>query len=143
MQNKKEYFGLPRKDIHSGEVNHHLERIVKEFTEGFSCLEKYPRSVTIFGSSMAARDSEHYKSAEAVARAIARDLGYAVITGGGPGIMEAASKGAKEAGGKSVGLSIHLPHEKGNNQYLTDNVYFTYFFTTLICIFQMAISCDL
>lgn len=126
---KKEYFGLPRKDIHAGEIHRHIDRIQKEFSDGFKCLEKYPRSVTIFGSSMAARDSEHYKSAEAVARAIVTDLGYTVITGGGPGIMEASSKGAKEAGGQSVGLSIHLPHEKGNNEYLTDNVYFTYFFT--------------
>jgi uncharacterized protein (TIGR00730 family) len=129
MQHKKDYGGLPRVDIHAGDISHHVERIDKEFTEGFKKLEKYPRSVTVFGSSMASRDSENYRNAELIGKKIVEGLKYTVVTGGGPGIMEAASKGAHEAGGQALGLSIHLPYEKGNNVYLTDNIYFTYFFT--------------
>ena len=118
-----------RKHIHDRDIESHLVRINHEFEEGFEFLTKYPRSVTIFGSSMLAPDSESCKLAEKLAVAIVKDLKYAVVTGGGPGIMEASSKGAKEAGGQSVGLNISLPHEHGANVYTTDHMKFSYFFS--------------
>lgn len=118
-----------RKHIHDRDIKAHLERINHEFAEGFEFLTKYPRSVTIFGSSMLSADSEPYKQAEALSQAIVKDLKYAVITGGGPGIMEGANKGANEAGGQAVGLNITLPHESHGNGYLTDHMKFAYFFS--------------
>jgi uncharacterized protein (TIGR00730 family) len=118
-----------RKHIHDKDIKEHLERINREFSEGFEFLAKYPKSVTIFGSSMLSTDSAPGKSATDLAAAIVKDLKYAVITGGGPGIMEAASIGAKNAGGQSVGLNISLPHEHGANGFTTDHMKFAYFFS--------------
>ncbi len=120
---------LSRQDIHEKSIEEHLERINREFKSGFEFLKKYPRSVTIFGSSMAPSDSEHYKAAYDLGRAIVKDTGYAVISGGGPGIMEAANKGAHDAGGKSIGIRINLVRERTANPYETDSIDFTYFFT--------------
>jgi hypothetical protein len=102
-------------------------RIMGEFVEGFETLSKVPRGVTVFGSARSWPDSEDYARAEAVGRALAL-AGYAVITGGGPGDMEAANKGALQAGGTSVGLAIELPFEARPNPYLTVTVSFRYFF---------------
>lgn len=118
-----------RTDIHSKEVLTHLERINREFSDGFDFLSKYPKSVTIFGSSLAKRDSDHYKNAYALGKAIASELKYAVITGGGPGIMEAANKGAYDVDGVSLGLNISLPHEHSINPYVTHSMKFAYFFS--------------
>ncbi len=118
-----------RKHIHDKDIASHLERIHHEFEDGFHFLQKYPRSVTIFGSSMLSEDSKPYQMAVELSASIARDLKYAVVTGGGPGIMEACSKGAKDAGGQSVGLNISLPHEHGANPYTTDHMKFAYFFS--------------
>ena len=118
-----------RKHIHDRDIAAHLDRINHEFADGFAFLQKYPRSVTIFGSSMIGPESDTYKSAVELSAAIARDLKYAVITGGGPGVMEACSKGASEAGGQAVGLNISLPHEHGANSYNTDHMKFAYFFS--------------
>jgi len=120
---------LIRSDIQEKEVEAHLERIHQEFSDGFDFLAKYPKSVTIFGSSLAKQDSEHYKKAYELGGRIASDLKYAVITGGGPGIMEAANKGAYEANGVSVGLNISLPHEHSTNPYVTRSIKFAYFFS--------------
>ena len=120
---------LTRRDIHAKEVETHLERINREFADGFDFLAKYPKSVTIFGSSLATQDSEHYQKAYELGKAIATDLQYAVITGGGPGIMEAANKGAYEADGTSLGLNITLPHEHSTNPYVTHSMKFAYFFS--------------
>jgi uncharacterized protein (TIGR00730 family) len=120
---------LIRSDIHAREIETHLERINREFADGFDFLAKYPKSVTIFGSSLAKTDSEHYKKAYELGKAIATDLRYAVITGGGPGIMEAANKGAYDADGTSLGLNISLPHEHSINPYVTHSIKFAYFFS--------------
>jgi uncharacterized protein (TIGR00730 family) len=117
-----------RKDIHKGDIDTHLWRINHEFKEGFAFIQKFPRSVTVFGSSMLKQDSETYKQAEIVASKISSELNYAVITGGGPGIMEAANKGAREAGGRSEGLTVSLPHERKVNGYTTGSTRFSYFF---------------
>jgi len=102
-------------------------RIMSEFVEGFETLGKLSPAVSIFGSSRAKRRSKYYRLAERTARALVKS-GYAIITGGGPGIMEAANKGAKEAGGESVGLNIELPHEQEANPYITTLLNFRYFF---------------
>lgn len=120
---------LIRSDIQEKEIETHLERIHNEFADGFDFLAKYPKSVTIFGSSLAKPEEEHYKKAEELGGRIASDLKYAVITGGGPGIMEAANKGAYDAGGVSLGLNISLPHEHSTNAYVTRSIKFAYFFS--------------
>jgi uncharacterized protein (TIGR00730 family) len=102
-------------------------RIMAEFVEGFETLSQIPRAVTIFGSARSAPGTPDYAFAEAMGRALA-GAGFAVITGGGPGDMEAVNKGALEAGGHSVGLAIELPTELRPNPYLTTTVSFRYFF---------------
>jgi uncharacterized protein (TIGR00730 family) len=102
-------------------------RIIAEFVDGFETLSQIPRAVTVFGSSRSLPGSPDYLRAESLGRSLARE-GYAVITGGGPGDMEAANKGALEAGGESVGLAIELPHELKPNAYLTTTLSFRYFF---------------
>ena len=121
--------GMSRRDIHEKNIEEHLDRIQREFRLGFEFLQKYPRSVSIFGSSMAQPENPWYQHAVELSGRIVKDTGYAVISGGGPGIMEAASKGASQAGGKAVGLRINLLRERTANPYVTDGIDFTYFFT--------------
>ncbi len=102
-------------------------RIMGEFVEGFDELASLTRGISIFGSARTAAGDPYYKLAQETAALLARE-GYAVITGGGPGIMEAANRGAFEAGGLSVGCNIELPFEQGANPYLTRSVTFRYFF---------------
>jgi uncharacterized protein (TIGR00730 family) len=102
-------------------------RILSEFVEGFDALSQLGPAISIFGSARTPRDDRFYQAAEATGRAIA-ERGHAVITGGGPGIMEAANKGAQEAGGQSVGCNIELPKEQGINDYVDLAVEFRYFF---------------
>jgi uncharacterized protein (TIGR00730 family) len=102
-------------------------RIMAEFVDGFETLSQIPKAVTVFGSARSAPGSPDYAFAEAMGRALA-SAGYAVITGGGPGDMEAVNKGALESGGHSVGLAIELPTELRPNPYLTTTVSFRYFF---------------
>ena len=102
-------------------------RIQAEFVEGFGALAELGRAISVFGSARTPRDHLNYARAEAVGRLLA-EAGYAVITGGGPGAMEAANKGACEAGGVSVGLGIELPFEQGLNQWVDLGVHFRYFF---------------
>lgn len=102
-------------------------RIMGEFVEGFETLSQVNKGVAIFGSARSTPGSHDYQRAEEMGRALAR-AGHAVITGGGPGDMEAANKGAMEAGGESVGLAIELPYELKPNPYLTRTLSFRYFF---------------
>ena len=102
-------------------------RIQAEFVEGFGLLAELGLAVSIFGSARTGRGTAEYHLAEQIASSLAA-AGYAVITGGGPGIMEAANKGAVEAGGVSVGLGIELPLEVGLNDYVNVGVEFRYFF---------------
>jgi uncharacterized protein (TIGR00730 family) len=102
-------------------------RIQAEFVEGFGLLAELPRAVSVFGSARTKPGSEEYELAERIGSLLV-EAGYAVITGGGPGIMEAANKGADEAGGVSVGLGIELPFESGLNQWVDLGVNFRYFF---------------
>jgi len=118
-----------RQDIHEGDIIEHLEHIQTEFHDGFEFLKNYPKSVTVFGSSKAKPEDEHWKKCEELTGRIAKELNYAVITGGGPGIMEAANKGAYEAKGTSIGLNVSIPHERNTNAYSNHSIKFSYFFT--------------
>jgi hypothetical protein len=102
-------------------------RIMSEFVEGFEELSDIHKAVCIFGSSRVKSQSKYYKLAEKTAGVFAR-AGYAVITGAGPGIMEAANRGAKEAGGESIGLNILAPILQKPNKYLSRLLEFKYFF---------------
>ncbi|MCZ2836626.1 TIGR00730 family Rossman fold protein [Modestobacter sp. VKM Ac-2985] len=102
-------------------------RIQAEFVEGFGLLAELPRAVSVFGSARTPRGSAYYATGEQLGAALA-DAGYAVITGGGPGAMEAANKGACDAGGTSVGLGIELPFEQELNEWVDVGVLFRYFF---------------
>ncbi|GAA3129452.1 TIGR00730 family Rossman fold protein [Planomonospora alba] len=102
-------------------------RIQSEFVEGFGLLAELPRAVTVFGSARTPVDSPDYELGVRIGRGLA-EAGYAVITGGGPGCMEAANKGAVEGGGISVGLGIELPFEQHMNDYVDLGIEFRYFF---------------
>ncbi len=102
-------------------------RIMSEFVDGFDALSKIGPAVSIFGSSRARRGSAYYLQAQKTAAAFVK-AGYAVITGAGPGHMEAANKGAREAGGESVGLNILIPSEQKPNRHITTLLAFRYFF---------------
>lgn len=104
-----------------------LERIRKEFDEGFDLLENLGPAVCVFGSARTTEAHPEYELARQVGAAIG-EAGFTVITGGGPGTMEAANRGAQEAGATSVGLNIELPHEQGLNPYVDVGKEFHYFF---------------
>ncbi|MFI5494806.1 TIGR00730 family Rossman fold protein [Actinoplanes sp. NPDC051859] len=102
-------------------------RILSEFVEGFDTLADLPPAVSVFGSARSAPDSPECELARDLGAALA-EAGFAVITGGGPGVMEAANRGATEAGGMSVGLGIELPFEQGLNDWVDIGIDFRYFF---------------
>ena len=110
-------------------------RIQAEFVEGFGLLAELGPAVSIFGSARTQRGTREYLTAEAIAAGLVK-AGYAVITGGGPGIMEAANKGAVEGGGASVGLGIELPMETGLNDYVEVGLEFRYFFVRKTCFIK-------
>lgn len=102
-------------------------RIQSEFVEGFGQLAELGPAVTVFGSARTRPDDPMYESSRLIAEKLC-ERGYAVITGGGPGAMEAANRGASECGGTSVGLGIELPHEQGLNEWVDVGINFRYFF---------------
>ena len=110
-------------------------RIQAEFVEGFGLLAELGMAVSIFGSARTKPDEAEYKLADNIAQGLVK-AGYAIITGGGPGVMEAANKGASEAGGVSVGLGIELPMESGLNDHVNVGVEFRYFFVRKTCFIK-------
>ncbi|TYP86797.1 hypothetical protein BD833_10882 [Blastococcus xanthinilyticus] len=102
-------------------------RITSEFVEGFGLLAELPPAVSVFGSARTPRDHPHYAAGVQLGAALV-EAGYAVITGGGPGAMEAANRGASEAGGMSIGLGIELPFEQELNEWVDVGISFRYFF---------------
>jgi uncharacterized protein (TIGR00730 family) len=112
-------------------------RIMAEFVEGFESLANLGPAVTVFGSARTKPDEPYYAAAEATSRLLAK-ANYAVITGGGPGIMEAANKGAFEAGGMSVGCNITLPHEQDANKYQQITLDFHYFYARKVMFVKYA-----
>ncbi len=104
-------------------------RINEELQQGMTEMEAYEKSVTFYGSARFAEGDEFYEKARGLAYRISKELGFTVVTGGGPGIMEGGNRGAYEAGGKSVGVTIQLPMEQKNNPYITDEIPFYFFFS--------------
>jgi uncharacterized protein (TIGR00730 family) len=117
----------PRPDEFTHTDTWRVFRIMGEFVEGFDELATLTRGISIFGSARSKPDDPDYKAAQETAALLAV-AGYAVITGGGPGVMEAANRGAFEAGGLSIGCNIELPFEQSSNQYQTRSLKFKYFF---------------
>lgn len=116
-----------------------LFRIMAEIVEGIDTLSEYSHCVSIFGSSRVKPENPIYQKTEDLARCLSM-AGYGIITGGGPGLMEAANKGAHEAGGESIGLHILLPHEQAANPYLTARCDFKYFFVRKLMFVKYALA---
>jgi uncharacterized protein (TIGR00730 family) len=115
-------------DEKAADLEGHVNMIAREFREGFEAVDKIDRpAVTIFGSARVDESDPVYEGARNVARRFA-EQGWAVVTGGGPGVMEAANRGAKEAGGLSVGFNIELPHEQRSNPYVDLSLTFRHFY---------------
>jgi uncharacterized protein (TIGR00730 family) len=130
---------MPAKEIPdvNGQDSWRIFRIMAEFVEGFEVLAPVGPAVSIFGSARTRPDDKYYKEAEETARLFAK-AGLAVITGGGPGIMEAANKGAFDAKGTSVGLNITLPQEQEGNRYQTISLDFHYFYARKVMFVKYA-----
>ncbi len=112
-------------------------RIMAEFVEGFEVMSQIGPAVSIFGSARTPRTDPYYQQARQLGSMLAKE-GFAVITGGGPGIMEAANRGASEAGGQSIGLNITLPHEQVPNPYAGIQIDFRYFFARKVMFLKYA-----
>jgi uncharacterized protein (TIGR00730 family) len=115
------------------ETAERVTRIDREFADGFELINKYNDTVTFFGSARFDPSHPDYQKAREIASALS-DEGYAIVTGGGGGIMEAADRGAMESGGKAIGLNIELPHEQSLNPYTTESMAFRYFFTRKVML---------
>jgi hypothetical protein len=129
--NKKPIYDFTTED------NWRMFRIMAEFVEGFDDLSKITPAVSIFGAARAKPESKYYKITEKIAGDLVKK-GFNIITGGGPGIMEAANKGAFNAKGESIGLNIELPHEQKPNKYLTRSLNFRYFFARKVMFVKYA-----
>jgi uncharacterized protein (TIGR00730 family) len=114
-------------------------RIMSEFVDSFMTLSEVGPAVTIFGSARTKPSDKYYRAAVAIAKGLAQH-NLAVITGGGPGIMEAANKGASQGGGKSVGLNIELPQEQQGNRYTNIPLHFHYFFARKVCFVKYSLG---
>jgi uncharacterized protein (TIGR00730 family) len=114
-------------------------RIMAEFVDSFETLSRVSPAVTVFGSARMSRSNPYYREAVTLGKELARQ-NLAVITGGGPGIMEAANKGAATANGKSVGLNIELPHEQQGNPYANVPIHFHYFFARKVCFAKYSVA---
>jgi uncharacterized protein (TIGR00730 family) len=112
-----------------GDINELLKQVKVELKNGFKLMRSHPKSVSIFGSARFKEGEKYYEKSHQLATKIAKETGYSIVTGGGPGIMEAASCGAAQGGGRSVGLTIKLPREQYTNPCVSEQADFDYFFT--------------
>lgn len=139
---KKKELERPRKHISAQpltlpeleeQIKNRVDVVSKELEDGFSFIKDTPKTVSIFGSARTLPSEKDYQDAYTLGKEIAK-LGFAVVTGGGPGIMEAANKGAFEVDGNSYGLTIKLPQEQITNPYLNKTIEFKYFFTRKVSL---------
>jgi len=130
---KNERIGLDKPFDFSDNANWRIFRIMAEFVEGFEFLYPLRREITIFGSSFMNESCKWYTEAVKMGNLLAEG-GFTVVTGGGPGIMEAGNRGAFEGGGESVGLDIELPQEQRRNKYVKKGIGFHYFFTRKVML---------
>jgi uncharacterized protein (TIGR00730 family) len=114
-------------------------RIMAEFVDSFETMSKIGPAVTIFGSARTKPSEPYYRAAETIAKGLVQN-GFAVITGGGPGIMEAANKGAAKGKGQSVGLNIELPFEQVGNKFANVPIHFHYFFSRKVCFVKYSMA---
>ena len=135
--NRKRKEQVPR--LNPLEETWRVFRIMSEFVEGFELMSRCEAAVPVFGSARSQPQDRYYQMAETLSRKLAQH-GFAVITGGGPGIMEAANKGAFEAGGTSVGLNIYLPQEQLANPYQNLSMDFRYFFCRKVMFVKYAVA---
>jgi uncharacterized protein (TIGR00730 family) len=146
-ENKNEPMGSSKRNTKEWKTVHEMKasnswtvfKVIAEFVDGYERLNRIDPCISIFGSARTKPDNPHYQLAQRVAGLLVEE-GYGIITGGGPGIMEAANKGAKESGGISVGLNIDLPFEQGYNPYIDiDKVFnFNYFFIRKVMFVKYA-----
>ncbi len=122
-----------------GDQSWRIFRIISEFTEGFDTLSNLPDAISIFGSSRLRHDNEYYQKTVELAALLAQN-GFAIISGGGPGIMEAANKGARQQKQISVGLNIQLPMEQKPNPYQNKSLHFRYFFARKVMFVRYSIG---
>ena len=123
---------------HEGALPENVLSIAREFWAGFAAVDKIDRpAISVFGSARVKEGTDEYEAARKVGKHFA-ELGWAVITGGGPGVMEAANRGAKEGGGLSVGFNIELPHEQGSNPYIDIAYTFKHFYARKVCFVKPA-----
>lgn len=130
----------------ANEVGSNIEEIKlcmieEEFRQGIESFKNLGPSVTFYGSARIKEDHPDYIRARNLAYRISKELGYIVMSGGGPGIMEAANRGAFEAGGKSIGLTIKLPHEQTSNPYITEEIPFRFFFARQVSMSYSTEAC--
>jgi len=124
---------------HEGNSAWRMFKIISEFADGFDRMEKFGPCISIFGSARTKEENPYYQLTVTIAEKLVKE-GYGIITGGGPGIMDAGNRGAKNKKGKSVGLHIVLPHEEGANQYVDHNkiFFFRYFFARKVMFTKYA-----
>jgi uncharacterized protein (TIGR00730 family) len=120
------------------DIEQHVELIAEELRMGFEAVDRIPRpAATVFGSARTGRGTPEYEQARACGRALA-EAGFAVVTGGGPGVMEAANRGAREGGGFSVGFNVELPHEQEPNPYVDLAAAFRHFYARKVMLVKAA-----
>jgi uncharacterized protein (TIGR00730 family) len=120
--------------ITDAEVKERMKRIDEDFIHAFNLIKEYPNTVSFFGSSVISPKSKYYAQARELARKIVEELDLSIVSGGGPGIMEAANRGAREAKGDSIAAAIELPHEQIKNRFATHSADFYYFFSRKVAL---------